>query len=232
MQQQPIWLTLCAAFTLALGGCAQTPVAEAPAAEAPAASTVSPAATSATEDAATPETAASELPAAELRLELFIDNARKGICDAVEKDIKAGGLDIDAVDVLDQTALIAAANGGHIACMRMLIDAGADVNRANGAQWTPLMYVTHAGSSLDAAKLLVEKGANVNARSHNQGTPLIYASFIGAEGIIDLLLANKADVNLENEMGFSALNAALEKGFKNIAEKLRRAGAKESAAKK
>jgi ankyrin repeat protein len=55
--------------------------------------------------------------------------------------------------------------------MKMLIEAGADVNARDNTGETPLMYVVDA----EAAKELVEAGANINARDNDGQTPLIHA---------------------------------------------------------
>ncbi len=77
------------------------------------------------------------------------------------------------VDVEGVTPLIAAAEGGHIQVVRMLVDAGAEVNRADAGGFTPLMGAARTGHA-GLVKFLLERGANPeavdtdgkNARTH------------------------------------------------------------------
>ena len=53
-----------------------------------------------------------------------------------------------------------AARGGHVACLRLLLDAGAGVDQRNLEFKTPLHEAAQCGHS-DAARLLLSAGAQV-----------------------------------------------------------------------
>src|SRR5690606_1730109 len=67
------------------------------------------------------------------------------------KDITPGGF----------TPLLLAARQGCVECIRLLVDAGANVHETNPDRVGPLLMALLNGH-FDAAKLLVERGADVN----------------------------------------------------------------------
>jgi ankyrin repeat protein len=62
------------------------------------------------------------------------------------------------------TPLHDAANGGQSHLVRMLLDAGADVNARCAAGWTPLMRACNAGE-LAVVKTLLDEGADPHLRN-------------------------------------------------------------------
>jgi cytohesin len=76
------------------------------------------------------------------------------------RELLAQGRPPDSFDDLGKTALHYAAEGEHLAVMRALLEAGADVNANDPKQIgnTPLREVA-ANCSLEVAKLLIEFGA-------------------------------------------------------------------------
>ena len=87
-----------------------------------------------------------------------------------------------------------AATAGQTACLKVLIDAGADVNEGGG--WSnaePLEAAAWAGYP-DAVKLLIEHGADVNASCDTGHTALWYAAITGRREVVDILLKAGAKV--------------------------------------
>jgi len=72
------------------------------------------------------------------------------------------------------TALQYAARDGRIEMARTLLDAGADLNRAEANDISPLLMAI-TNDHMDVARLLVERGANVNAADFWGRTPLFSA---------------------------------------------------------
>ena len=64
--------------------------------------------------------------------------------------------------------LVGAASNGHIECTRVLLQAGADVNKADYSGFTPLICAANNDNS-EVLKLLLEAGASVNYTKPNDG---------------------------------------------------------------
>lgn len=129
-----------------------------------------------------------------------------------------------ASDARGNSPLMYAAALGSLEAMRLLLDAGADPNRANDFAATPLMWC--AG---DAAKvrLLLLSGANANARSNLGRTPqLIAATYDGATEAARLLLEKGADVNARDKSGNSVLSQAASSNNIEVARLLIAKGAR------
>jgi hypothetical protein len=95
-----------------------------------------------------------------------------------------------------RSPLMWAAFRGDTSIMKLLIDAGADVNGVGGLG-TPLAQATWAGHTA-AARLLLERGANVHITGPRDGyAPLHWAasSEEGNDALAKLLLAHGADPN-------------------------------------
>ena len=106
----------------------------------------------------------------------------------------------------DTTPLIYAAAYGTVDAMKLLLDAGADVNAKNALDYTALMWgVTEPAK----AKLLTGRGADVNAKSKTGRTALMIASLQnGSDSVVEMLLAKGADARALDKNGLSFLLAA------------------------
>jgi len=90
-----------------------------------------------------------------------------------------------------QIALALAAQLGHTAVVRLLLDAGEDPDRYNPEQFhshsTPLHQAIAAGQE-EVVRLLVERGARLDIRDTiYDGTPLDWANYLGRTAIADYL---------------------------------------------
>ena len=155
--------------------------------------------------------------------ELFFRNSvANGDVEGVTRAISAG-VDPSARNEPDGvSSLIAASSAGHVAIVRLLIDAGADVNYTlpapesgpgsnNAMAGASALHLVAFGSEEheEIVRLLLEAGANVNetlpdwdiattpvANSNLSGlSPLMLASNRGHEEIVGLLIGAGANVN-------------------------------------
>ena len=104
----------------------------------------------------------------------------------------------------------------NVPMVRLLLENGANPNVVTSRSgWTLLMQAVQKGS-LELAEALVAAGAEVNARidSDSRGTALYFATSINstnAAALVELLLKNKADVNVTDAYGSTPLIQAVSK---------------------
>ncbi|EXL98768.1 ankyrin repeat-containing domain protein [Fusarium oxysporum II5] len=153
--------------------------------------------------------------------------AQEGNEDLVTRLIKAGA---NVNQFFSQygrsvTSLYAASLKGHLAIMRQLLDAGADIDGKAGYLGTPLLAAVSEGQ-VEAMTLLLDAGADLQARSTvNKFPALVVALDKGHPELVDRLINAGANVNDSTEYYGSALQAAAFKGYRDVAEKLLDVGA-------
>jgi ankyrin repeat protein len=113
--------------------------------------------------------------------------------------------------------------------VKVLIENGADVNAQDDDGDTPLsnaLYQRH----MEIIKELIKNGADVNIKVDNGRTPLHIASdWLGLQNpeIIEILISKGADINARDNDGKTPLSLAKKGGRTEVAEILRKHGAKE-----
>jgi len=150
-------------------------------------------------------------------------NAAKKDDAAAVKSLLAKGADVNAKTRYNQTPLMFAAERGSLEIVKVLIEAGADVNAVDTFYkfFTPLVGAASKGHA-EVVKLLLEKGA----RSKEQ------ALFTGAqEGRAPVVKLALEMGGMSQETLDRALSSVDESESKEIAEMLKKAGAKLSEKK-
>jgi len=142
---------------------------------------------------------------------------RSGAPKTVAYLLKQPGIQIDATNMADETALMLAANANDLASANLLIEAGASVNRPN---WTPLHYAASKGHTA-MMRLLIENDAYIDAESPNGTTPLMMAAYYASPNAVKLVLEEGADPLLRNQDGQPALDMAIVKDKKLSAQYIR-----------
>jgi ankyrin repeat protein len=138
------------------------------------------------------------------------------------------GANVDSPNPEGQTALMAVARTGNLAAARLLVDRGATVDAKErwGGQ-TALMWAS-ARRHPEMMRLLISKGADVNARSIDRDyqrhvtaegrpksldsggfTPLLYAARENCIACVNVLIENRADIDLPDPDGVSPLLLAI-----------------------
>ena len=110
--------------------------------------------------------------------------------------------------------------------LRMLLEAGADVNARDRRDRTPLHEAADRGN-VAATRMLLEAGANVNARDEWGCTPLHKAAG-GDIATTRMLLEAGADVNARDRRDRTPLHEAADKGNVAATRMLLEAGANPS----
>jgi len=120
--------------------------------------------------------------------------------------------DIDKRDSYGRTPISYAAQNGHMAVVRLLLEKGADIDsKAKGkivAGMTPLSYAAQNGHTA-VVRLLLEKGADIDSKAKGKivagMTPLSFAAKNEHMAVVRLLLERGADVNSKDISDTTAL---------------------------
>lgn len=137
------------------------------------------------------------------------------------KLVLAEGLDVQT-RLADMDLLTAVIAAGHLATVRVILDAGADPNSSCGM--TPLCIAAEKGQ-LDVVRLLVERGAKINAPEPDGWTPTLFAASSGHAAVLTYLLEMGADANIAaGEKMATPLHVAATYGHAHVAAILLRAG--------
>jgi len=146
----------------------------------------------------------------------------------------ANGAKLDTKYPGGETALQAAAITGRTDVVKVLLEAGADINARNDRGQTALHAIldikrfTYAQESRpkDMIEALLAKGAEVNLKDNDGRTPLHVAAELAEGDIVELLLDKGADINAkDDESGATALHHAARFGNRSAAEVLVARGA-------
>ncbi|KAM3862137.1 uncharacterized protein ankrd50l [Diretmus argenteus] len=105
------------------------------------------------------------------------------------------------------TALRSAAWGGHSEVVRLLLDAGVDVDGCDGEGRTALRAAAWGGHE-EILQTLLDYGAQVDKADREGRTALIAAAYMGHREAVEILLDHNANVNLADGDGRTALSVA------------------------
>jgi hypothetical protein len=122
------------------------------------------------------------------------------------------------------TALSIAASAGRVEICKILLGAGADVNKRNPHGMTPFL-VALARGDIQCASEMLDYGADVNARDTLGETPLMLLHQFDPKDptvhhVMDALLAKGADVTAKDEKGQTAEDWAVLYHRQELAEQL------------
>jgi ankyrin repeat protein len=145
------------------------------------------------------------------RISNFLAAAESGDTAKVAKSLSRG-IEINVTDEGGQTALMLAADQGHIDTVKVLLQHRPLLDLQNKLGGTALMMASFNGH-FEVVTELLKSGADVNAKAKSGYTALIVASARQNETavqIINLLLDQKADINTQDQEGYTALMTAID----------------------
>lgn len=121
------------------------------------------------------------------------------------------------------TAVALAALGGHLAAVRRLVAAGAEISTPG---WNALHYAAFGGHA-EIVRFLIAGGADLDMPAPNRHSALMLAARNGHLEVVKILAEADADLDLRDQEGNTALSIALKAGNTAIADYLRSEGATE-----
>lgn len=131
-------------------------------------------------------------------------------------------VDKDSVDGF--TPLMVAANNKNIEMVRMIVTAGANINKVDSYGRSAFTYAV-AKNSMDVAEYLMENGADVTLVDVNDANAFMYASSNNNTDIMSYILKKDVDVNFTDARGWTALMYAAEHNAFEAAQLLIDSGA-------
>jgi len=132
--------------------------------------------------------------------------------DVNEKMAELGGLN----------ALMLAARRGHLAVVKVLLQAGADPNSSGGMHalgfFSPLTFAMDRENKnkLETIDTLIAGGARLNPPASFHESPLDTAIHKNDIGLVRALLKRGSDVNWESKFGSTPLATAITTGERNV----------------
>ncbi len=136
------------------------------------------------------------------------------------RDILKQNLDVNERAEAGWTALLYAAAQGYPRIMRLLLDAGANIDMGNVLGLTPLIYGAQY-KNVDVCKLLLEYGANPNLQDVYGMTALMVATLVGSAEVAEMLLKAGANTNIKDCNEMTALDIAHKRKQGKIAKIIR-----------
>ena len=119
-----------------------------------------------------------------------------------------------------RTLLYLASANGRLAAVELLLDRGADKDKANFFGDTPL-YIASQNGHLAVVELLLARGADTDKANKEDGsTPLMAAARYGNLDVVERLLGRNACLYLRDKHGRTALEMARERGHAAIVDRL------------
>lgn len=144
----------------------------------------------------------------------------------------AAGVDVNIRDkMIDATALDEAVGHGNHEMVRVLLDAGAEINARSSRAQTALMRLDDDATD-ELVWDLVAAGAKINLRDEDRDTALILAASYSKPEVLRALIDAGAKINAKNKEGETALMKAAASGLLESVRVLINAGANTNARNK
>jgi len=158
----------------------------------------------------------------------LIQAAKEGNINVVNEAI-ASGADVNAFGVDGESAFHAAVHRGNEAIIKILLDAGADIEKLTEYNQSNPLTIAASTGNFEAVNTLIKAGANYNIIIDNK-TPLMIAAVLGGVvgdtlEVMKVLIRAGADINTKNSNGWTALMYAASRNNKEAVKMLISAGA-------
>lgn len=137
---------------------------------------------------------------------------RTGSSDLLSLLLARQDLQVNITTASGDTALNWAALEGKTRAVEALLDRGACPHVVNRTLHSALFFAAQQGHDEIVSILLSQPGVDIDSTSSSGETPLMQAAMNGHESTVRLLLADGANVNVQDHLGRSLLSVAAESG--------------------
>ncbi|MFD2867374.1 ankyrin repeat domain-containing protein [Kurthia populi] len=125
-------------------------------------------------------------------------------------ELLAQSTEVDIQNDKGETPLLIATHQNNVAIAKALIDAGADINKQDAIQDSPYLYAGAQGKTEILAYMLAHREPDQTVVNRYGGNALIPAAEKGhLENVKQLLEDGRADINHQNNFGYTALIEAV-----------------------
>ena len=147
----------------------------------------------------------------------FFESCKKGYLNKAKRCLTRGFLaklfssptvDVNTTDEKKKTALMWAAENGHLDIAKLLINHEININEKDINGCTALMFATNNGH-IDITALLIDNGADINACDNCGSTALILSVYEYQNDITKLYIEKGADIDASENDGSTALTWAV-----------------------
>ena len=149
-----------------------------------------------------------------------IEDDDRGVLEGIE-----AGAPLNQVNTDGETPLLVAAKRGYERIVRILLDAGANLDTRKAPLFATALYWAVARGHTAIALLLIERGANVAITTAERDSPLHAATRYNHTDIAIALVQAGARLNSVNQLGDTPLLNAIARGNRAVVRALLRAGA-------
>lgn len=126
------------------------------------------------------------------------------------QELLAQSTEVDIQNDKGETPLLIATHQNNVAIAKALIDAGADINKQDAIQDSPYLYAGAQGKTKILAYMLAHREPDQTVVNRYGGNALIPAAEKGhLENVKQLLEDGRADINHQNNFGYTALIEAV-----------------------
>lgn len=126
------------------------------------------------------------------------------------QELLAQSTEVDVQNDKGETPLLIATHQNNVAIAKALIDAGADINKQDAIQDSPYLYAGAQGKTEILAYMLAHREPDQTVVNRYGGNALIPAAEKGyLENVKQLLEDGRADINHQNNFGYTALIEAV-----------------------
>jgi len=153
-------------------------------------------------------------------------------CVVAVGNLLAAGAECGSVDKHKRTPLHFAAENGHEATVRLLLDHGANTEAQTSRFGSTALHLASDNGHEAIVQLLLEHNGDKEAKDNSGGTAIHCAAESGHAAVVQLLLGHNANKEAKNIYGRRALHFAADNGYYTVARLLAYQGANVSAADK